>query len=67
MGVTGLQRLLASLRTPKERECIRAILSAVSRHRAGPPEDDVLVVEVHRPVVSGASPRRMTSQAGAAG
>lgn len=50
LGVVGLQRLLASLRAPKERECIRAILGAVSRHRAGAPEDDVLIVEVHRPV-----------------
>ncbi len=50
LGVVGLQRLLACLRAPGERECIRTILSAVSRHRAGPPEDDVLVVEVHRPV-----------------
>jgi sigma-B regulation protein RsbU (phosphoserine phosphatase) len=55
LGVVGLQRLLASLRVPKERECIRAILEAVSRHRAGAPEDDVLVVEVHRPVDGGGS------------
>ena len=46
----GLHRLLASLKAPRENDCIRAILSAVSRHRAGAPEDDVLVVEVHRPV-----------------
>lgn len=49
-GITGVQRLLASLKSPRELECIRAILQTVSRHRAGPPEDDVLVVEVHRDV-----------------
>lgn len=55
LGVVGLQRLLARLRAPKERECIRAILSAVSKHRLGPQEDDVLVVEVHRPVGAAAT------------
>ena len=50
LGVSGLQRLLAGLRVPKERECIDRILNTVSRHRAGPPEDDVLVVEVARAV-----------------
>ncbi len=50
LGVVGLQRLLASLKVPRESDCIRTILAAVARHRAGAPEDDVLVVEVHRPV-----------------
>lgn len=62
-GITGVQRLLASLKSPRELECIRAILQMVSRHRAGPPEDDVLVVEVHRDV--NVAPRGSTVRAAA--
>ncbi|MBX3403725.1 MAG: serine/threonine-protein phosphatase [Phycisphaeraceae bacterium] len=53
LGIVGVQRLLASLKSPRELDCIRAILQTVSRHRAGPPEDDVLVVEVHRALAAG--------------
>ncbi len=63
-GIGGVQRLLASLESARERDCIRAILQTVSRHRAGPPEDDVLVVEVHRAV--GADTRSRSEPAHAA-
>jgi hypothetical protein len=46
--VEGLQRILAGM--PRGSDRVGTILETVDRHRAGPVEDDTLIVEIARPV-----------------
>jgi sigma-B regulation protein RsbU (phosphoserine phosphatase) len=48
LGVAGLQRTISSVTTPEPGGWAAAVVSAVDRHRVGPPTDDTLVVEVTR-------------------
>ncbi len=48
LGVTGLQRIVAIVPPEFDGGWASTILSAVNSHRAGPPADDTLVVEVVR-------------------
>ncbi|MFM9994208.1 MAG: PP2C family protein-serine/threonine phosphatase [Phycisphaerales bacterium] len=51
-SITGLQKLVA-LGTPDAAGGWPAtVLGAIHRHRFGPPADDTLIVEVHRPLAS---------------
>ncbi len=52
LGVTGLQRAIASCGSINAGEWPGLILTAVDRHRSGPPADDTLVVEIARLIVS---------------
>jgi serine phosphatase RsbU (regulator of sigma subunit) len=53
LGVAGLKRVLVEAHRPKpDSACALAgaVIAAVEGHRAGPAEDDTLVVEVKRQV-----------------
>jgi len=52
LGLDGFQRLVASLQPDAARgeDWASAILRAVDDRRAGPPEDDTLIVEINRPL-----------------
>lgn len=50
-GITGLQRAIASCGNLGPGDWSAMLLSAVDRHRTGPPEDDTLVVEISRLIV----------------
>lgn len=74
LGVFGLQRALATCLAARtgersgDAELAPSLLRLVEQHRAGPPEDDTLVVEVARVVPGrrdGAVPSRVAGQAGA--
>ncbi len=54
-GVIGLQKIVAMGKPDPSGGWPAAILSAVHRHRFGPPADDTLVVEIHRPLGSEAA------------
>jgi serine phosphatase RsbU (regulator of sigma subunit) len=54
LGITGLQRAIASCGGLGPGEWSATLLTAVDRHREGPPADDTLVVEVSRLLVSAA-------------
>ncbi|MDX2119413.1 MAG: PP2C family protein-serine/threonine phosphatase [Planctomycetota bacterium] len=65
-GVEGLQRLLAGhnpeiAASEPDGSWARLLLSAVDNHRAGPPSDDTLLIEIARPIAT-----RRESSAGAA-
>lgn len=47
LGVDGVRRILASAERPAA-GWPEALLQSVDQHRAGPPEDDMLVIEVRR-------------------
>jgi uncharacterized membrane protein (DUF485 family) len=49
-GINGLLRLIAVSRPDLDAGWPRTIADAVDRHRAGPPEDDTLVIEITRPI-----------------
>lgn len=49
-GINGLLRLIAISRPDLDAGWPRTIADAVDRHRAGPPEDDTLVIEITRPL-----------------
>ncbi|MGD9688225.1 MAG: PP2C family protein-serine/threonine phosphatase [Phycisphaerales bacterium] len=51
LGITGLLRAIASCGQLGAGDWPAMLLTAVDRHRAGPPEDDTLVVEVARLIV----------------
>ncbi|MBL8757122.1 MAG: serine/threonine-protein phosphatase, partial [Phycisphaerae bacterium] len=68
-GLKGLQRTIASVAGIGPGDWPAMLLTAVDRHRAGPPSDDTLVVEVSRLIVTaeGAGTRQANHQpAGAA-
>lgn len=48
LGINGLRRLIAAGR-PESGWAV-GVLRAVEQHRKGPPDDDTLVIELHRPV-----------------
>lgn len=52
LGIVGLRQILAAEGKTKTSEhgFAPAVLRNVERHRNGPPEDDTLVVELHRPI-----------------
>ncbi len=51
LGIAGLRRILSMhTQTGRGSSYARSVISAVDRHRAGPIEDDTLVVEIHRPI-----------------
>lgn len=50
LGIVGLQRVLAGVVKNAPVGLAATILSAVERHRYGPPEDDTLVVEILREI-----------------
>lgn len=52
LGLDGFQRLVASLKPDAgaANGWAPAILRAVDEHRAGPPADDTLIVEIYRPL-----------------
>ncbi len=54
-GVAGLQKTVAMGKPDASGGWPAAILAAVHRHRFGPPADDTLVVEIHRPLGSEAT------------
>lgn len=62
-GVAGLQRTMAMGKPDPSGGWPAAILGAVHRHRFGPPADDTLVVEIHRPLGSEATGPRSASVA----
>ncbi len=51
-GLKGLQRAIASCQGLGLGEWSAMLLTAVDRHRSGPPSDDTLVVEIARLIVS---------------
>ncbi len=51
-SVAGLQKVVARGAPDPSGGWPAAILGAVHRHRFGPPADDTLVVEIHRPLAS---------------
>lgn len=52
MGLEGFQKLVATLRPDpgEENGWASSLLHAVEHHRAGPPADDTLIVEMYRPI-----------------
>lgn len=50
LKVAGIQRLVAQPSAPAAGQWADTLLDAVARHRAGPPADDTLIVEIHRPL-----------------
>jgi serine phosphatase RsbU (regulator of sigma subunit) len=52
MGLNGLQKLVATLRPDAgdENGWASSLLHAVEQYRAGPPDDDTLIVEMYRPM-----------------
>lgn len=50
LGVTGIERLLATIAPSIGGGWAAAIVAAVDSHRHGPAHDDTLVVEVYRPL-----------------
>ncbi|MEM8757257.1 MAG: PP2C family protein-serine/threonine phosphatase [Planctomycetota bacterium] len=56
LGIRGMQGLLSSSTTRPEGDWPMAILSVVDSHRAGPPADDTLIIEIYRPLTA-ARPR----------
>jgi serine phosphatase RsbU (regulator of sigma subunit) len=62
LGVQGLQRMLAGAVQQGVPEIASAVLTYVERHRAAPPEDDTLVVEIVRDVGGVQADGRMYSR-----
>jgi hypothetical protein len=58
LKISGLQRLVASGEAPAG-QWAGTVLDAVTRFRFGPPADDTLVVEVHRPLRSDSISQRV--------
>lgn len=58
LGIAGMQGILSSSGLQAEGGWPAALLSAVDRHRGGPPDDDTLVIEIYRPVRTGAARTR---------
>jgi serine phosphatase RsbU (regulator of sigma subunit) len=56
LGIAGMQRMLAGRGVTAAGDLPAGILTAIDKHREGPPADDTLVVEVFVPV--GVAPRR---------
>lgn len=54
LGIAGMQGILSSAAMLPEGGWPAALLAAVDQHRSGPPDDDTLVIEVFRPVRTGA-------------
>lgn len=53
LRIEGMQRIVAGVCHARENGCLaEEVLSAVERHRFGPPADDTLIVEIKRPVGS---------------
>lgn len=50
LRIAGLQHVLASSAPVADGSWPMRVLEAVNQHRAGPPDDDTLVVEIYRPV-----------------
>ncbi len=52
MGLVGFQKLVATLRPDAgdENGWASSLLHAVEQYRAGPPDDDTLIVEMYRPM-----------------
>jgi len=50
LGIAGLQRVIAGSRPERPGDWPELILGRVEAHRFGPPADDTLVIEVHRPL-----------------
>ena len=50
LGIAGIQRIIAASRPERPGDWPELILGRVEAHRFGPPADDTLVIEVHRPV-----------------
>jgi hypothetical protein len=48
LGVTGLQRILASMPPTQGSGWAQTLVAAVESHRQGPAKDDTLVVEIVR-------------------
>jgi serine phosphatase RsbU (regulator of sigma subunit) len=52
LGVTGLMRVIASGRQVRPGGWVSTVLEAVDAHRAGPPADDTIVIEITRPIAN---------------
>ena len=63
LGIRGIQRVLAS-QQHQDTDWIESIFRAVTDHRAGPPADDTLIIEVTRSLQSAASPKKEVAAAG---
>jgi serine phosphatase RsbU (regulator of sigma subunit) len=66
-GLVGLQRAIASCQGLGLGEWSAMLLTAVDRHRSGPPSDDTLVVEIARLIVSAEGEGAAISQPRVAG
>ncbi len=52
LGVTGLLRVIAGGRQVRPGGWVGTVLEAVDSHRAGPPADDTIVIEITRPLAN---------------
>lgn len=52
LGVSGLLRVVASGRDVRPGGWVGTVLEAVDAHRAGPPADDTIVIEITRPIAN---------------
>jgi serine phosphatase RsbU (regulator of sigma subunit) len=56
LGVAGLMRVIASGTNVRPGGWVGTVLEAVDSHRAGPPADDTIVIEITRPLADSGAP-----------
>lgn len=57
LGVAGMRQAIASRRHRVRQGWCEEMLKVVDKHRAGPPADDTLIVEISRPIGAGVASR----------